>query len=275
MKFHLIPIARATKRPLTRNGEKNASNDPMQLAAWRRQFPDCNWAVCTGPSGLLALDEDLYKIAFTEGALEKAIDLPELPQTVEWKSARGGRIRIFLRPEGETITSRNGALPAIDVKASTGFVLCPPSKNAAGQAYEWVNRPSEVPIAAAPPELVQWLKDWKGLRARGAEKPRQVLGGVEQVFLRSGDGRWDFLRRLGGLLRKEGCGGFVIHAALSAFVREQCEYDDTVSPQEIDRMVAWLMTVPVGADARLEEEIIEENGKFIAVEKTEGKKEEA
>lgn len=247
LRFHLIPCSQH-KTPLTKNGEKDASNDPEVLQAWRAQHPSCNVAIATGPSGLIAVDEDTYKAAYVAGALERLVGA-ELPPTVEWASARGGRVRIFRRPDGVTVPPKNGIIPGVDVKASAGYVLIPPSKNAEGQPYTWVRGPKDNAIADAPPELVRFCVEHK--TPPGA-RPQRAVNGAQELYLRSGDGRWEFLRRLGGILRREGCGEAVLRAALSEFAEKQCEPDETVRPSEIDRMVSWLLTVPVGMDAQLE-----------------------
>lgn len=272
LKFHLMPISRATKRPITAHGEKDASDQPNQLEFWRGMYPGCNWAIATGPSGLIAVDLDAYKPVFVDGAIEAACGVIAFPKTVEMRSARGGRVLLFKRPEGVEVSSRLGVLPAVDVKASSGYVLCPPSVNAEGQPYTWVNKPTDTPIAEAPPELVAFLLDRaRSAAKKGANKPRRQNGPVEEVYLQGGDGRWEFVRRLGGILRREGCGYDVIKAALMIFVDRQCEYDETLRIEEIDRLCRWLCEQPIGVEARLEEKLIEEDGKFF-VEESEGEK---
>jgi hypothetical protein len=238
---------------------------------WRRDYPDCNWAIATGPSGLIAVDEDSYKPTYVEGALEHACGVTEFPKTVELRSARGGRVRLYRRPDGVEVPSRLGVVPAVDVKASSGYILIPPSVNAEGQKYEWVNRPTDTDIAPAPPELVAFLLDKvRSAAKKGAAKPRRQNDLGEEVFLRGGDGRWEFLRRLGGILRREGCGYQVMYASLTEFASKQCEWDDTLRAEEVDRLCRWLSEQPIGERVRFKERLKEVDGEYFATLDDEG-----
>ncbi len=236
LRWFLLPCDRS-KRPLLSNGEHGASNDPDVLAAWKKRWPDCNWAIATGPSELIAVDMDAYKPSFDAAHCVDRFGV--LPATVSWNTARGGATCIYRRPEGLVVTSRNGMLPAVDVKASTGYVLIPPSCNEAGQKYEWVNRPSECEIADASPRLLKFLAEYKP-DARRLGKAE----GRDEVYLSAGDGRWEYLRRLGGMMRRMGCGYDTMVDALKAFVEFQCEYDDTLRHSEIERLATWLSSIP-------------------------------
>jgi hypothetical protein len=97
LQFHLMPIRRETKRPLTLHGEKDASDVTDVIRRWRKRFPDCNWAVACGPSNLIAIDEDTYKAEYVAGRLEQLVGC-ELPATAEWRSGRGGRVRLIDGP---------------------------------------------------------------------------------------------------------------------------------------------------------------------------------
>ncbi len=264
LRFHMIPISRAKKVPLTTHGEKDASNSISKGAEWFSRYPNCNWAIATGPSDLIAIDEDCYKPIYVEGALERACNVASFPDTAEIRSARGGRVRLYLRG-GANIPSRNSVLPAIDIRANTGYVLCPPSRNAQGQTYTWVRKG---PIVDAPPALVAFLQDKaRAAGLRGSNKPRRSSGLGEEVFLKAGDGRWEFLRRLGGLLRREGVGVVAMYDALMSFVANQCEYDHTVCSDEVKRLCQWLATQPIGGRAQmLNEELVEKDGKFYIEE---------
>ena len=46
------------KRPHLTGWNEKASNDPQQVLAWGRQFPNCRWGVECGKSGLFILDSD-------------------------------------------------------------------------------------------------------------------------------------------------------------------------------------------------------------------------
>lgn len=235
LRWYLIPVD-LKKRPLTPNGEKDASNDLEMVKVWRERWPECNLAIATGPSKLIAVDMDKYKEVYRDPAGTLGL----IP-SVMWKTARGGEVVVYNRPESVTIPSKISLLPAVDIKASTGYVLIPPSKNAQGQAYEWVNHPSKTAVADAPKILIDFILSHK--------KPLSKLPMSEEadeVYLSAGDGRWEHLRRLGGLMRRMGCGYETLCDALKAFVELQCEYDDTLRDSEVERLARWLSTVPYG-----------------------------
>jgi hypothetical protein len=58
-KRYIFPIAAGKKfPPCIKNNLEDASNDPVQLAAWEKQWPGCNWGVSHVKSGLLVADVD-------------------------------------------------------------------------------------------------------------------------------------------------------------------------------------------------------------------------
>lgn len=237
-KFYLIPCD-TNKRPLTRNGEKDASCDPDQIAEWKKIYPNCNWAICTGPSDLIAVDMDMYKASFYVHNLAKLFGHTRLPTTVQWRSGSGGEVFLFKRG-GKDIKSRTGVVPAVDIKANTGYVLCPPSTNKNGP-YEWVNPPTITETVDAPYELLEFLTRYEKL-----QKPMHINAEGE-LYLVAGCGRWEHIRRLGGIMRRVGCGENTLWAALSTFAKEHCESDSTIDDMAIKRIVSWLMRVPPGS----------------------------
>jgi hypothetical protein len=54
----VFPCVPNGKEPATKEGWHIASNDPAQIAEWKRINPDFNWALATGLSGLFVVDVD-------------------------------------------------------------------------------------------------------------------------------------------------------------------------------------------------------------------------
>lgn len=150
----------ADKKPLTKNGFKDATLDPAQLRAWYKQFPSAIWGMPTGPkkdggSGLVVIDID-HHVGKPNGfetwdALRNEYSEPL--ETVTVKTGGGGRQLYFKYPDnGHVIKSGTDVLgPSIDVRARGGYVIVPPSKTQAVYTFELA--PKDYQIA----ELPQWI----------------------------------------------------------------------------------------------------------------------
>jgi hypothetical protein len=232
MNLYYIPV-NSRKIPVTPNGEKDAAS-LEQWDAYRRK--GMNLAICTGPSRLLALDRDFYKDIYVKGCVERAMGMQNLPITLAWRTGRGGQVDVFRVPEGiEMPTSRNGVLPGVDIKCRTGYVLAPGSVNAEGGRYELIT--SMEPVEA-PKELLDWLHSLDS-------KPRTTRVS-EELYLTTGMGRWEMIRRHAGMLRRMGWSGDSIYIALQGFVQNQIEADDTVRDEELRRIATFVGNLPPG-----------------------------
>ncbi|MFQ5807431.1 MAG: bifunctional DNA primase/polymerase [Phycisphaerae bacterium] len=146
------------KHPHTKNGLKDASNDPVVIERCWRQWPDANVGICTGArSGIVALDIDPRHGG--DESLEALIDEQgELPSTVEAISGSGGQHLIFTHPGG-TIRNRTSLLVGIDVRGDGGYIVGPPSIHISGAQYRWRDGhgPHEIKPAAIPPPLLELM----------------------------------------------------------------------------------------------------------------------
>ena len=146
------------KHPRTRNGLKDASNDPTQIESWWSQWPDANIALVTGPSGLVAIDVDPR-----HGGDEDWKDLKQkhgksIQHTVSSHTGGGGEHYIYLQPGEMTIGNVSnsdkytGPLGrGIDVRAEGGYIVAPPSLHESGNRYEWYE--GESPFERDPQRL--------------------------------------------------------------------------------------------------------------------------
>jgi hypothetical protein len=146
------------KHPRTRNGLKDASNDPTQIESWWSMWPDANIALVTGPSGLVAIDVDPR-----HGGDEDWKDLKEkhgksIQQTVSSQTGGGGEHYLYLQPGEMTIGNVSnsdkytGPLGrGIDVRAEGGYIVAPPSLHESGNRYEWYE--GESPFERDPQRL--------------------------------------------------------------------------------------------------------------------------
>lgn len=174
------------KHPLTPNGLKNATSDRQQLAAWWQQWPQANIAVATGEgNGIVVIDIDKDKGGFESLAeLEERYGRP--PETVEAISGGGGRHLYYRYPAGVEVSSRNGWRPGIDVKASGGYVVCPPSNHTEG-VYRWDEgfSPHETTLADIPDWLLELLPRKEGSPQPNADRFNSVYGSATSPLQRA------------------------------------------------------------------------------------------
>lgn len=137
---------------LAPHGLKDATIDPAVITSWWTRYPDANIATVT--SWCVVLDVDTRKGGDeTLAALEH--DHGALPDAPEVLTGGGGRHLYFAPVPGVTNSAeRIGA--GLDIRASGGYVLLPPSTHISGRAYaEEVLHPLfETPLAAMPAWLV-------------------------------------------------------------------------------------------------------------------------
>lgn len=142
----IFPVQKGTKKPALSGWNEKACAASDQIEAWKQEFPECNWGVACGPSGLIVLDVDPQgHDHFLQLDLEHTI-----PNTYTVSTPRGGFHYYF---KG---LSRNRVhmLPGIDIRSSGGYVLGPGSW-VDGKPYRLIN---QAPIAPAP----KWLLDMVG-----------------------------------------------------------------------------------------------------------------
>jgi hypothetical protein len=142
----------AGKHPITRNGVKDASEDPAQIALWREQYPRANWACATG-QGLVVIDLDRKPGKDGVAALvAMAKQHGGLPPTRTIRTGSGGLHLYFSteKPIGNSV-GKNG----IDVRGENGYVVAPPSLHASGNLY---TVESDKPIAPLPSWLIPAIR---------------------------------------------------------------------------------------------------------------------
>jgi len=211
-----IPIKERSKEPnllelrpyLTRKATKE------ELDAWR-------WSgvgIVTGPvSGVLVLDVD-----GPEGEME--LQKRGHPVTPMVRTPGGGLHLYFKHPDHHVRTGIRVA-PGLDVKASGGYVVAPPSVGANGRPYEWILSPEEAELAEPP----EWLM---GLLERERSK-----GPAPAVGERIPPGkRNDALASLAGTMRRRGMVEGEILAALQVANEQRCQ--PPLETEEVEKIAA-------------------------------------
>lgn len=127
--FPIFPCNAKTKSPLTPQGFKDASTDPLQIRRWIRNFPDCLWAVPTGTTtGLYVLDVDVDPDRGIDGFMtlsDSGITISE--GTPFHTTRRGGKHYFFKHQSG--LKSTAGVIgDGVDTRGDGGYVIWWPTE---------------------------------------------------------------------------------------------------------------------------------------------------
>ena len=170
------------KHPATKKGCNDAmSVFGLAMIWWNPGFPHegGNIAIATGSkSKIWVLDVDGEIGEASLRAIEQEIG--PLPRTVEALTGGGGRHIYFANPHGD-IPCSTAIRPGLDVRAEGGYVVAPPSKHISGRIYYWEadHHPEDVPLAEAPPRLVEIAKagrpkeETKKIGKKGGKRTRK------------------------------------------------------------------------------------------------------
>jgi putative DNA primase/helicase len=211
-----IPIKERSKEPnlLELQPYLNRKATKEELDTWR-------WSgvgIVTGPvSGVLVLDID-----GPEGEAE--LRKHGHPATPMVRSASGGMHLYFKHPEHHVRTGIRVA-PGLDVKASGGYVVAPPSIGENGKPYEWIISPQDEELADPPGWLMSLLE---------RERPK---GSAPPVGERIPPGkRNDVLASLAGSMRRRGMGEAEILAAIRVANEQRCQ--PPLAAEEVEKIAA-------------------------------------
>lgn len=138
----IFPVVAGGKLPATKNGWKDASSDPAQIAEWSRLLPECNWGVATGLAGLLVFDIDPNGLDWWHKLLERDSQIREaVGKSFQVRTPRGG-LHVYFKGEGPSTASRiaegidtRGGIRKDGQIVSGGYVVLPGSRTDKG-SYE-------------------------------------------------------------------------------------------------------------------------------------------
>lgn len=130
--LHIFPLVPGEKRPLTKHGLHDASNDPEQVAAWWRATPQANVAFRTGLT-FDVIDVDGPAGYASLADLREAGAVPDVLGRVV--TSRGGA-HLYVPVTGRG--NKAGVYPGIDYRGAGGYVVAPPSlSSATGRRWVW------------------------------------------------------------------------------------------------------------------------------------------
>lgn len=159
------------KHPLTPNGFKSATTDPMKIAEWWKKWPRANIGVACGASRLIVVDVDPRNNGDDE-IVNLQAKHDQLPSTMTSLTGGGGWHYIYNVPFGQMPPRSWVPCQGVEIKADGGYIVAPPSNHVLGQ-YRWdEGQPRDLVDA---PEWLQKAPKKKDLSGGG--NPREgVLG---------------------------------------------------------------------------------------------------
>jgi hypothetical protein len=153
----VLPIEPQGKRPLREwgKGVHDATTDPEIIRSWWTRWPSANVAIAL-PPGIIGVDVD--------GDTGRA-NLGAMPPTPAVNTGRG--YHYYLRaPKGVTVRNGVGVRPGIDIRATGGYLVAPPSVHATGVIYDWTLTPEDEPLADCP----EWIAELLTVKPEQAHK---------------------------------------------------------------------------------------------------------
>ena len=236
------------KKALVKGGYQASTRDPEQIREFWTRFPNANIGGVCGPEhGLLVLDVDS---AEGEAGLLSLCN-GEVPLTRVHLTGRGRHL-LFRHP-GLPIKNRNPIVPGLDVKASSGYVVLPPSIHP-DRKVRYKAEDEAVPIAELPKTI---------LFALTQEAPKALVEAAsnlaDDLIVETG-GRNTFLLEHAGRLRgRVGLSPAVIRYILLAINAVHCR--PPLPGSEVEALAKRTATWPQG------EGIVEElNRQFAMVQ---------
>lgn len=140
-----VDCNRPGKHPRTRNGHKDASNDPLQVSRWWERNPYANIGVVSRHVVVIDIDVNERFNGF-EHFDRLCGQLGPIAATPHVTTGSLGR-HIYLANSGPTDGWPSELAPGVELKRNCYFIA-PPSRHRTGRLYEW-NSPG-LPMAPIP-----------------------------------------------------------------------------------------------------------------------------
>lgn len=151
--WSVFPCQPHGKRPLTRNGQDDATSLEDRIIKWWTDAPAANIGIATGPSRLVVLDIDGPQgwAAFAAYPQDPAVEGFTIPPTRTCVTGNGAHLYYHV-PPGERARANTTGMDGwagLDVRGN-GYVIAPPSVHPTGHVYAWVAGHHDLEPAAAP-----------------------------------------------------------------------------------------------------------------------------
>jgi len=225
--WHVIPLEPSGKKPITKNGSKDATTSESQIQKWWAQWPTANIGLATG---------HCFFVVDIDGPLgAQWAEDNDLPQTLTARTSRGCHLYYSL-PADFTVANSTGTLSeGVDVRGIGGYVVAPPSVHESGFVYHWEDEDYGFDISPASPYLLDLLR------------PRESSSHAEKFSLPAviGEGRRDdTLYKFACSLRAKTLMVEPEIRAQLAIANERC--NPPLSSKDLDRIAASACKHPPG-----------------------------
>jgi predicted P-loop ATPase len=137
---------RAGKHPWTKNGFKDATDDPKIITGWWIEHPEANIGIACGRSRLVVVDVDPRNDG-DNGVVELQRVHGELPPTLTALTGGKGWHYYYRVPDGMERVRSHVPIQGVEIKADGTYIVAPPSSHLLGE-YVWDSgQPEEICIA--------------------------------------------------------------------------------------------------------------------------------
>jgi hypothetical protein len=144
--WYVLPVVKEGKKPMDGVGWRSqSSNREEQIRNWAKQYPDCNFGLDCGKSGITVVDVDSNHGGKGKPALDEngepiwaefnyerlQMDYENIPSTLSIRTPRGGMHYYFVgrtKTGNHKLNDGNPKKSGIDIKSVGGMVLIPGSK---------------------------------------------------------------------------------------------------------------------------------------------------
>lgn len=148
--FKVFPVNHGkdnTKKPLTKNGHLDATDDPNIIMGWWEKWPSAKVGVPTGINGLNVCDVDTKNGKDGWDSIDS--EFLSLPETFAYDTSTGGRHLVYAAPKGILLNGQSDyrKLSGVDRRAGSSWVMwagpAPKSRDEFAPAPDWMNDPAE------------------------------------------------------------------------------------------------------------------------------------
>ncbi len=261
----VIPI-RPDKKPCTQWTEfQRRLATEAEIREWWAKWPKANVGIVTGEiSGVFVVDCD------NEEAYQKIQELlPDNFISCIVKSPRGYHIYL-LYSANQTIGNATGIMPNVDIRGEGGYIIAPPSINAEGKAYSWMQGLSidELAPAPVPDALLSALYNninnslYRGCCQKGQQTT--TFDNIDNIFAEGK--RDDNLYHLALSLAKTGNSREYIKQTLTAITSSWGEHDETWINAKVESAFKRISTQERNLTADIREFVLTTSGNFLTTD---------
>lgn len=225
--WSVFPLIPNTKKPLTKNGFKDATKSVYLIKKWWTDNPDANIGIATGKvSGIVVVDVDVKNGA---KGIESLSSLKVDNTTLTALTPSGGRHLYYLVPK-DGLRCRNGLMPGIDIKADGGYVVAPGSV-IDGKNYEWLE--PDAHILSIPNCIIELMHNGNSCKSCQIQDSDGIIPEGQ---------RNSTLASMAGAMRRKGMKSDEILAALKAVNSKRCS--PPLAESEIETIASSIARYP-------------------------------